>query len=93
MVLVYKGFTLYPPFYPFWVNKINYIKDSYSSNLYYFRACLLSYFGSAFSESWIDGWEINGSDFGTIYLFSLYTTLVTFVTVGYGDVTPRTRYI
>ncbi|CDW83271.1 UNKNOWN [Stylonychia lemnae] len=59
----------------------------------HFEACLLSYFGVAFDDfSWIDIWGIERTNLGEIYLCGLYTTLVTFVTVGYGDFSATTTY-
>lgn len=47
---------------------------------------------SVYSETWLDKYEINDESWGIKYLFSLYYSLITMCTVGYGDIAPYTPY-
>lgn len=43
-------------------------------------------------KNWLEYVGIQHSKWGTQYIYSLYWSVTTIVTVGYGDITPQNEY-
>ena len=58
----------------------------------HFFSCIWFHIGVSSENSWLDQSKLRNSYWKEKYIHSLYYTIVTMITVGYGDVTPKTLY-